>query len=199
MRIEERLLRRFGRLFRRGSYLFREGDASNEIFYVVSGSVRMIKESGKVDKELKTMGPGEFFGEMAVLINSPRTASALALEDSNVAVVDGETFRNLLRESGEVAVMMLRELALRLRDTTDALEATTRDGLRFQAVLFLAERGSVEPEADVLGELAEALRKSREEVLEILEDPELEGLLTIREGTIVDFRKDRVREWLERE
>ena len=198
MRIEERLIRRFGRMYRKGSYVFREGEASKEIFYVVSGSVKMLKESGRGDEELKTMGPGEYFGEMAALINAPRTASAQAVEDSNIAVVDGETFRNLLRESGEVAVLMLRELALRLKNTTDVLEHTTRDKLRLQALLYLMPSGPAEPGRDLLEELARILKKPKDEVMDLLEDPDLESLLTIRDGGIVEFREDRLREWLER-
>ncbi len=198
MRIEERLIRRFGRMYRKGSYVFREGEASKEIFYVVSGSVKMLKESGRGDEELKTMGPGEYFGEMAALISAPRTASAQAVEDSNIAVVDGETFRNLLRESGEVAVLMLRELALRLKNTTDVLEHTTRDKLRLQALVYLIPSGPAEPGRDLLEELARILKKPKDEVMDLLEDPELESLLTIRDGGIVEFREDRLREWLER-
>ena len=97
MQIDERLFRKFGRLYGPDEYIFREGDIGQNIFYILSGRVRMEKSAGQAKKVLAEMGPGEYFGEMAALIHAPRTASARSLEESHIAVINGDTLRSLLQ------------------------------------------------------------------------------------------------------
>ena len=74
----------------------------------------MEKSAGQAKKVLAEMGPGEYFGEMAALIHAPRTASARSLEESHIAVINGDTLRSLLRESDEVSLFMLKEFSNRI-------------------------------------------------------------------------------------
>ena len=99
-RIDERLFRKFGRFYDRGEYIFQEGETGQNIFYILSGRVRMEKKAGRGNKVLAEMGPGEYFGEMAALIQAPRTASARSIEASDIAVIGGDVLRGILRESG---------------------------------------------------------------------------------------------------
>ena len=86
LKVDERLFKKFGRVYPQGKTIFNEGDKGNEMFYILSGRVRLEKEAGQVKKTLMEMGQGQYFGEMAALIDAPRTAKAMALEDSNLAV-----------------------------------------------------------------------------------------------------------------
>ena len=135
-RIDERLYRKFGRFYRRGTYLCREGDTGREMFYVLNGRVRVEKEAAQVKKTLMELGPGEYTGEMAALIEAPRAASVVTVEDSRIAVIDDRIFRNLLRESEQIALFMLQEFSRRLRHTNDALDDLTQSWTRLMAVLF---------------------------------------------------------------
>jgi len=96
-----------------GEVIFREGDAGGEMFVIRSGRVR-ISAGGR---ELRTMGPGEYFGELTMLLNAPRTATAEAVEDGALVVIRKEHFDTMLREQPELALPLLRELAERLRAT----------------------------------------------------------------------------------
>ena len=96
-RIDERLFRKFGRLYDRDEYIFHEGEIGQNLFYILSGRVRMEKKAGQVKKVLAEMGPGEYFGEMAALIQAPRTASARSLEASHIAVIGGDMLRGILQ------------------------------------------------------------------------------------------------------
>ncbi|MBI4776636.1 MAG: Crp/Fnr family transcriptional regulator [Deltaproteobacteria bacterium] len=193
MILDERLFRRFGRLYPKGTYIFREGDASTEMYYILSGKALVLKRVGRVTKVLAEMGPGECFGEMATLISDRRTASVRVLEDSNIAVIQAETFRSLLRESEEVSLLMLKELAERLKQTNLALEETAQARFRLGIVLYLMEEWPLPPDREPISELAGAIGKDPEEIRSVLEGLAEQGILEMRDGSITEFKKERVR------
>ena len=120
-----RLFRKFGRLYGPDEYIFRERDIGPVIFYILSGRVRMEKERRAGEGVLAEMGPGEYFGEMAALIHAPRTASARSLEEEVTSPSStGTPLRNLLRESDDVSLFMLKEFS-NLRHTNEAGEKGT--------------------------------------------------------------------------
>lgn len=115
----QKLKRKFGRDYRAGEVIFEEGEKGSEMFYILSGSVRLIKK----DQMLRVMQKGEYFGEMALLIGTPRTTSALAEEDNtSLAVIAPENFEALLREEPKIAISFLKELAHRLKKTNEILQ-----------------------------------------------------------------------------
>lgn len=114
----QKLKIKFGRDYKAGESIFEEGEKGSEMFYILSGSVRLIKK----DQTLRIMQKGEHFGEMALLIGTPRTTSAQA-EDGNtsLAVITPENFETLLREEPKIAISFLKELAHRLKKTNEIL------------------------------------------------------------------------------
>ena len=95
--------------------IFREGDVGRQFFAIRKGKIQIRKEkSGKI---LATLGPGEVFGEMAVLDNQPRSASALATSTAELFAFDGH---RLLDDFPHLSVKLLRylarELSRRLRE-----------------------------------------------------------------------------------
>ena len=142
------------------------------------------------------MGPGEYFGEMAALIEAPRTASVQATEDSNVAVIDGDTFRSLLRESGEVSLFMLKEFSNRIRQTGNALGELTQSWIRLIAVLYFLMKWPLPDNQNPLDELARYNRKEPIEIQQVLWDLRDQGVITILDGHVSDFSKERAWELL---
>src|SRR5512143_2225730 len=113
---EEPLAQRFSKEAARGTVLFREGDPGREMFVVQAGKVQITKRVGDVEKLLATLGQGEFFGEMSILNNRPRTATATVAEDARLLVIDPKTFDSMLRANAEVAIRMIKKLADRLEE-----------------------------------------------------------------------------------
>ena len=70
------LIERFGRNVTAGQVLFHEGEPGKEMYVVQSGKVNITKNVRDTEKVLATLGPGEFFGEMSILNNKPRSAGA---------------------------------------------------------------------------------------------------------------------------
>ena len=190
MQIDERLFRKFGRLYGRDEYIFREGDISQSIFYILSGRVRMEKSAGQVKKVLAEMGPGEYFGEMAALIHAPRTASARSLEESHIAIVNGDTLRNLLRDSDDVSLFMLKEFSNRIRHTNEALEGLTQSWVRLMAIIYFLRAWPLPEERDPDAELAKITGKETAEIHEVLAELGRRGVLTFADGCVNGFNRD---------
>jgi CRP/FNR family transcriptional regulator, cyclic AMP receptor protein len=119
---DEQLFWKFGKNFPRGTILFHEGDSGREMFILQKGKVRVRKKVGNSEKVLAEFSDGEFFGEMALLLGMNRSATVEVVEDSKVLVVGPDTFESLLKSSPEIAMKMLKKMALRLRVLDDRLE-----------------------------------------------------------------------------
>lgn len=122
MSAEEALFNRFGKDIPRGTVLFREGDPGKEMYVIQSGRIAISKKVRDVEKVLAVLGPGEFFGEMAIISNKPRNASASVEEEARVLVIDPRTFEAMIRGNAEIAVRMIKKLADRLADADSQIE-----------------------------------------------------------------------------
>jgi CRP-like cAMP-binding protein len=115
-------LAELGRRFAAGTVLFREGDVSNEMYVVHSGKVELTRIVRDRELHLLYVPPGEFFGEMAVLNNRPRSATATVIEDAWLLVISPKTFEQMLGSNVEVAVRIIRSLAARLEQANRTIE-----------------------------------------------------------------------------
>jgi pSer/pThr/pTyr-binding forkhead associated (FHA) protein len=105
-----------------GDIIFSEGDIGTEMYIIQSGTVELLKSIGAETKVLATLEKGDFFGEMSVLEDVPRTASARAKSDVELVRINGATFDAMLKSNTEIAVRMMRKLSRRLREVTAMLE-----------------------------------------------------------------------------
>ena len=104
-----------------GDVLFREGDASDDTFFVLeSGLVQVIKADPLGNEMFIDFSkPGQLIGEMAVIDKQPRMATIRAIEPSRLLVIRGEAFRTRLSKLDKVAVMLIETLSSRLRQRAD--------------------------------------------------------------------------------
>ena len=105
-----------------GEIIFSEGDIGTEMYIVQSGTVELLKAIGGETKVLATLEKGDFFGEMSVLEDVARTASARAKTDVELVRINGATFDAMLKSNAEIAVRMMRKLSRRVREVTSMLE-----------------------------------------------------------------------------
>ncbi|MDR7522925.1 MAG: cyclic nucleotide-binding domain-containing protein [Armatimonadota bacterium] len=101
--------------FEPGQYIVRQGQVGTGFYLVVSGRVRVVR-GGQI---LARLGPGEFFGELSVLDQSPRVAHVLAEEPTTCLALASWDFTELLEKNPKIALGLLRTLARRLRAATD--------------------------------------------------------------------------------
>lgn len=105
-----------------GDIVFSEGEIGTEMFIIQSGTIELMKEIGGETRVLATLEKGDFFGEMSVLEDLPRTASARAKTEVELVRINGATFDAMLKSNTEIAIRMMRKLSRRLREVTTMLE-----------------------------------------------------------------------------
>ncbi|TMA20896.1 MAG: Crp/Fnr family transcriptional regulator [Deltaproteobacteria bacterium] len=119
---EDALFQRFGKEFRRGDVLFREGEPGKEMYVIQAGKVNITKTVRETEKILATLGAGEFFGEMSILNHKPRSAGAVVAEDAKLLVIDPKTFEAMIRGNVEIAVRLIKKLSDRLQEADEQIE-----------------------------------------------------------------------------
>lgn len=102
--------------FAAGEAIFLEGEAGREMFIIESGEVEIVRRSGDREVRLALLGPGDFFGEMGVLEELPRSTTARSVGESRMLSIDAPTFDRMLQEHPELAIRLLRRLSAQLRD-----------------------------------------------------------------------------------
>jgi YihY family inner membrane protein len=107
---------RFVQEYDAGTVLFKQGEMGDRMFYLLSGSVRVMGDQGI----LRIMKQGEYFGEMSMLLDSPRTATVtVAEEGARLIVLSRKNFELILRDNPEIVFSILKEMTSRLKDTTN--------------------------------------------------------------------------------
>lgn len=123
-----RLFERFGRSYPASAQIYAEGDAADTCFLVQEGRVRLVKRIRSTERSLTVLRPGDLFGEDALLPNTTRTASAVALTPVTALALDRRTFGVMLSGNADVATRLVEQLVRRLRDAEEQLEnAMLRD------------------------------------------------------------------------
>lgn len=97
-----------------GSVIFREGEAADRLFVIKSGEVRI--QIG--NRTIAELSAGDIFGEMALIDNEPRSATAVAMTDVELVPVSEKQFLFLVSQTPYFALKVMRVLARRLRATT---------------------------------------------------------------------------------
>jgi len=185
MKVDERLFKKFGRVYPKDSPVFNEGDMGHEMFYVLSGRVALEKEACQVKRLLAEMLPGQYFGEMAALINAPRTASARALEDSYLAIIDDKIFSNLISESHDVSIFMLKEFSQRLNNTNASMERFANLLIRLAVIIYFMENPHVKID-EHLPKIAQLTKKYSNEIQKVIDDLIEEGVIVLKEGYLIE-------------
>lgn len=177
------------RRFRRGSYLFHEGDASPEVFFLMNGRVEISSDSAGGRRQLHTtIEAPQLFGELGVLADIGRTAAAFALEESTVWVATGDTFVGFLAEAPRASRALLRALARQIQSHEAFVEDLLYLDLKGRVSKRLLQLvspgldelpsdGTALPSIVTHADLASLCGGSRENVTRILSDLQRRGLI----------------------
>jgi CRP/FNR family cyclic AMP-dependent transcriptional regulator len=192
------------RRFRRGEVLFHEGDPGDALFVVASGAVKVVGPSEEGEEAiLATLRRGDFLGELAVLDGAPRSASAVALEATEVLALPRDQFRALVASEPAIRDALLAALAGELRRlTTHVAELHFLDltGRLAARLARLAEEhgerlpnGSIRLDAPLTqSDLAAMIGATRQSVNKLLGEFEADGLLLIERDSILVPNLDRL-------
>jgi len=183
------------RTFRHGTMLFHKDQAGDSLYVIETGRVRLfVPAEGGEEMTVDIAGPGEVFGELALLDGQPRSASAEAVEDTVAHTLDRETFQQALASVPGLAPALLELLSARLRHVTayaESLAFLDVHGRVARALLELAARYGVEADGIEIdleltqADLASMVGATRERVNRALAVFRSQGLLELRGRKIV--------------
>jgi len=188
------------RRYRRNTYLFHQGDDAPEVFFLLQGRVEISSDSASGHRQLHTtLDTPQFFGELGVLGEMSRTASAVALEESSVWVVPSHAFVEFIADEPVASRSILRALARQVQSheafVEDLLYLDLKGRVAKRLLQLIApsldalpDDGAVVPSIVTHADLASLCGGSRENVTRILSDFQRRGFVE-REGKRFVIRK----------
>jgi CRP-like cAMP-binding protein len=183
------------RRFQAGEVVFREGDTSNTCYVIRSGHARAVRENSDGRSiTLAHFGPGDIFGELAMLDDERRSATVDALEQTEAIAILGPDMRRLLRDHPDMAVKLVAGLGRRLRETNERLARQSFQTVQSRVATVLAQlvdaaRAEGAGDGDVLitstqADLAQLAGSSRESASRFLAVLERAGVITQGRGKL---------------
>lgn len=159
--------------------IFQEGDSGEVLFIILSGKVKVLL-TGKNGQEfiLSHLGPGNFFGEMAILESAPRSASVVTVEPSECFLLGRKALTELLKHHPDIAMKILKNLSQRLRKVSEQVRslvmfdmygrvgrclldlAEFQDGVETHGQLLIFNRPSFQELANMVGCSRETLSRT---------------------------------------
>ena len=133
----------FQRSFAAGDVVYEVGDDGSTLFVIQEGQVELMRpaaEGEEADRVVDRLGPGEFFGEMSVVLGGERRIRATAVAPVRLLTIDGQTLEGMCVERPEVAIRLIQRLAGRVIDLEKRLAALGSDDLLPPMVRVLVRR-----------------------------------------------------------
>lgn len=129
-----------------GKVIFREGDQGRVMYILLSGAVDLKKKVDKGERVLKTVDtPNDFFGEMALIDDRPRSATAVASKPTKLLPVDEGSFENIILTNGRFALKVIKVLSERIRNSnfqiTELIETGLKERVQHGMVDFAIRNG----------------------------------------------------------
>jgi len=190
--------------FKRGTMIFHKDQTGDALYVIESGRVRIFlpTESG-TELTVEVSGPGDVFGELALLDGRPRSASAETLEDTTAFTLTREEFKAHLAATPQLAVALIELLSTRLRHVTEYAESLAHLDVHARLARTLLEmadrygvkRNGIEIDLDLTqADLAAMVGATRERVNRALAAFRAQGLLELRGRKIALLDTTRLRQ-----
>ena len=180
------------RTFPKNAIIINEGDTSNSLYIIASGKVKIFlsDEQGK-EIVLDIQGPGEYFGEIALLDEAPRSASVMTIDASRFLVISKNDFSDYLGRNPDIALRLIRELTRRVRMLTASVKDLALRDVYGRIAAALSKLATSEGEKLVINQkltqqdIANMIGASREMVSRIFKDLTAGGYVKIEDKKII--------------
>jgi CRP/FNR family cyclic AMP-dependent transcriptional regulator len=188
------------RSYPRGVFVMQAGDETDSLYIILSGKVKVVinDDQGR-EVILGYMGAQEFFGEMGILDDQPRSASVFTLESCEMLRLSKEGFMTCVKEHSEVAMLVIRNLVKRLRAADRKIEGLALVDVSGRVARLLFDMAQevegrlVVPRAPPKQEVARMIGASREMVSRVFKDFTTRGLIKPERRSLVILDRDILR------
>lgn len=183
------------RNFRKNTVVIQKGDESSTLYAVVEGRLKVsIADNEGKEVILNTLGPGDHFGELAILGEGPRTATVITLEDSRLLTMSRSAFLDCLAKHPDIALALIRHLADRVAQLTEQVASLAlrdvysrvRETLTANAV---EEEGKLVTGRFTQSEIAQMVGSSREMVSRIFKELREGGYISLDDKRVTILKK----------
>jgi CRP/FNR family cyclic AMP-dependent transcriptional regulator len=172
----------------RSTTIMASGDAIDSLYMILSGRLKvMMSDSDGKEVILSILGVGEFFGEMGLIDDSPRSASVVAIEACELLSITKRDFKKCLAENFEMAMAVMRGLVRRLREADRKIGSLALLDVYGRVARTLLDMSEMEGEVKIIRnkvsrqDLAKVVGASREMVSRVMKDLEERGIIETQE------------------
>lgn len=189
------------RKFPKNTIILTEGDETNSLYLVESGRVKFfLSDEDGQEVILNFQEAGDYFGELSLLDGAPRSVSVMTLEPTTLSVVSRDDFFRFLRSQPDIALTLLQNMAVRLRELSDEVRALALSNVygRVKRLLTRMARerddGAVVTEKMTHQQISQMVGSSREMVSRIMKDLVNGGYIE-PDGNVFLMKKPLPRRW----
>ena len=179
------------RSFTRGTTIISAGDVTESLYVVVSGRLKvMMSDDEGREVILAILGPNEFFGEMGLIDDHPRSATVVAIEACELLTLSKRDFKSCLAENFEMAMTVMRGLVKRLREADQKIGSLALMDVYGRVARLLLEMSETVNGQKVVTkklakqDIAKMIGASREMVSRVMKDLQSGGFIEVRPGSI---------------
>lgn len=180
------------RHYPRHCVLVNEGEHSDSLFVILEGRVK-VYASDPDGKEilLSQLGPGECFGELAVIDEEPRSASVMTIEPCRLAIILRRDFNHCLHQHPSIAINLLRTMAGKFRRELETIKSLALENVYQRVVRILNQLAVEQPDGTRVAEaltqrrLGHMVGASREMVSLVLKELKAGGYIQVQRGRII--------------
>ncbi len=176
----------------RGTTIMVAGDPTDSLYIVISGRLKvMMSDAEGKEVILAILGSGEFFGEMGLIDDAPRSASVVAMESCELLCVTKRDFKRCLAENFEMSMAVMRGLVKRLREADRKINSLALLDVYGRVARLLIDMSEEVDGQKVVTkrlpkqDIAKMIGASREMVSRVMKDLQLGGFIETRGSTIV--------------
>jgi len=176
-----------------GEVLFHEGDRGDVMYLIREGKIKITKGSGEDEKVLAVLKEGDFFGEMAIIDGSPRSAGAIAATPVSLLVIDKTTFQTKIKENPLIHYV-LETLSRRLRAADEQIRLLTIKSQERRVVAYIITKAKETGKRTDQGiaispfsmeNLAQLTGIEQSKIQDYIQNLEKAGLVNVLENTLV--------------
>lgn len=190
---------------KKGNVIFSHGEQGSTLYLIIKGRVKvvLIGESGK-EIVLAVLKKGDFLGEMSIIEDEVRSATAIALEPTVFLTIDKENFLNFLMKDSRAMLGVLKELSKRLRNADEKIGELAFQNVYERVISYLntlaktmgvkGKEGIFVSELPTKREIADCIGSTRESVSRVLNDLNRRGLISLYRKSVVIKKKLSIKE-----
>jgi CRP-like cAMP-binding protein len=185
------LFEKYGQTIDAGKVIFNEGDVGEHMFIIQTGRVRISKMIDGREHELAVLEKGDFFGEMAIVSRINRTATATAVNSTQLLAFDRQGFMGMIEKNAKIALNVIDKLCRRLQNANSQIQMMFQRNQRSLIALSLYSKFSDRPEDEqylpldkTVEQMSLNLETPAKLVSTYLEEFVAAGIITIKGNTI---------------